>query len=61
MRTLREQETEAILQRLGATHDLQREVIFRLQEEIDALQLSLQQANSRVRELEAQVFGGSTK
>jgi hemerythrin-like domain-containing protein len=60
MKTLREQETEAILQ-MSATHDLQREVIFRLQEEIDALQRSLQQANSRVRELEAQVFGGSTK
>jgi pyrroloquinoline quinone (PQQ) biosynthesis protein C len=55
MKTLKE-----ILQQ-SETHDLQREVIFRMQEEIDALQLQLSQANSRVRELESQVFGGTTK
>ena len=60
MKTLHQQETEAILS-LSESHDMQREVIYRLQNEIDSLTKLLEQSNDRVRQLESQVYGGSTK
>jgi len=60
MKTLQQQETEAILS-LGEAHDLQREIIYRLQNEIDSLTTLLESANERIRQLESQIYGGSTK
>ena len=60
MKTLQQQEPEAILS-LGEAHDLQREIIYRLQNEIDSLTTLLESANERIRQLESQIYGGSTK
>ena len=60
MKTVQEQETEAILN-LGNMHEEQREVIFRMRMQMDELESKLAMAQERVAYLEAQVYGGSTK
>jgi hypothetical protein len=60
MKTLQEQETQAIL-KLGELHNHQREVIFTMSKKIEELESAVSMANGRIAYLEAQVYGGSTK
>jgi hypothetical protein len=57
MKTIQQQETEAILA-LGEAHDTQREVIYRLGQQVAVLERELAMANERVRHLESQIYGG---
>lgn len=60
MKTVQEQETEAILN-LASLHNHQREVIYKLSKQIEALEKQLLLANERIHQLESQVYGGSVK
>ena len=60
MKTLQQQETEAILS-LGESHELQREIIYKQQREIEVLQSQLRQANEIIHQLQSQVYGGSVQ
>lgn len=57
MKTVQQLETEAILA-LGEAHDTQREVIYRLGQQVAVLERELAMANERVRHLESQIYGG---
>lgn len=57
MKTVQQLETEAILE-LGESHNNQREVIYRLGQQVAVLERELVMANERVRHLESQIYGG---